>query len=186
MEMQRWSNGDNIEKRCDFTLTNGGRCSNKIEPGCTRCPMHGANKQLEAQETKSLRVYRLAKHQVRVNELSDHGKVKGLREEIAILRLLLEGKFNQCKDEHELLLMSGPIADLVMKIEKIVSSCDRLEKSLGNLLDKTRIKQIASEMLNSVATRVKEVLLEEEVDEDKISEQLLELIATDLLVTLKE
>lgn len=186
MELRKWSKTDDPDLRCDFNLTNGSQCGNLAEPSVSRCPMHGANKQLEATERSSLRLYRLAKFQKRADELTDHAKVKGLREEIAILRILLENKFNQCDDEHQLLLSAGPISDMVMKIEKVVSSCHRLENSLGGLLDKTRIKQIANEMLNSVSTRAKEVLSTEDVDEDKISEKLLELIAADLLECFKE
>lgn len=188
MELQRWTREMPEELRCDFNISTGDRCGNRIVDGCTRCPLHGANKQLQANENKSLRLYRLAKHQGRVDELADHAKVKGLREEIAILRILLEEKWNTCGDEHELMMMSGPISDLVMKIEKLVASCHRLESSLGGLLDKTRIKQIASEMMNSVAQHLTEILKSLIDDEDKLNETtqaILEAVATDVLASLE-
>lgn len=181
MELKRWTKNDPPESRCDFNITNGDQCGNLAEPGVTRCGMHGANKQLGSQENKSLRLYRLAKFQTRVNDFSDHSKIKSLREEIAILRVLLEEKINHCDDTHSLLMSSGPISDLIMKIEKVVASCHRLESSLGNLLDKTRIKQIANELLNSVANRVNEF-----IGDPEIIEQLLESIANDLLKTLEQ
>jgi hypothetical protein len=187
MEMQRWSNTDDPDLRCDFIINTGGQCANRIVDGCTRCPMHGANKQKEAIENKSLRLYRLAKFQNRAEELTDHSKVKSLREEIAILRILLEEKINRCADEHDLLLQSGPISDLVMKIEKIVASCHRLESSLGGLLDKTKIKQIANEMMNSVASRLGEHL-EDELSEDKlrdVTQLILEAVAEDVLASME-
>lgn len=180
MEIQRWLKTDPVEDRCDSIISNGKQCGNRIVPGATRCPMHGANKQLQKAEAASLRLYRLAKFQVRADELTDHSKVKSLREEIAILRILLESKINNCDDTHDLLLQSGPISDLVMKIEKIVASCHRLESSLGGLLDKTRIKQIANEMMNSVAERVSEAL-----DDPEIVSQILELVASDVIKTLE-
>jgi hypothetical protein len=187
MEMQRWTQNDPPEDRCEFILKDDKQCGNKVVSGCTRCPMHGANKQLQAAQNKSLKMYRLAKHQQRVSEFADHNKVKGLRDEIAILRTLLEEKWNRCDNEHELLMNCGPIADLVMKIEKLVSSCHRLESSLGGLLDKTRIKQIANEMMNSVAERLAEFLADV-IPEDElkdVSQTILEAIATDTLEALE-
>lgn len=183
MELRKWSNSDDPDLRCDFNISTGDRCGNFAEPGVSRCPLHGANKQLQAQENNSLRLYRLAKFQTRADQLTDHSKVKSLREEIAILRILLEEKINQCDDTHSLLLMSGPISDLIMKIEKIVASCHRLESSLGGLLDKTKVKQIANEMMNSVATRASEIL--EDIPDTKISE-LLEAVAADVLASMEK
>jgi hypothetical protein len=169
---------DNI--RCDFILTDGRKCLNAAVDGVTRCPLHGANKQLEAKENASLRLYRLAKHQGRIGELSDHSKLKTLNEEVALLRMLLEESWNRCEDTHQLLLASQPLTDLIMKVERVVTSCHKLENSLGGLLDKTRIKQIANEMLNSVAQRTKEVLSKND------HERILELIATDLLRSIND
>ena len=90
MELVRWTKTDPVEERCDFIITDGTPCRNKAELGVSRCPMHGANVQLQAIEQKGLRMYRLAKHQSRINDLTDHSKLKSLREEIAILRLILE------------------------------------------------------------------------------------------------
>lgn len=183
MTLRKWSKTDDPDDRCDFIINSGDQCGNFAADGVARCEMHGANKQLAALENKSLRVYRLAKHGARIAEHADHSKVKGLREEIGILRILLEEKWNSVDNDHELLLMSGPIADLVMKIEKLVASCHRLEASLGGLLDKAKVKQIANEMMNSVNTRINEIL--EDVSPD-LTSKLLEAIAGDVLESLEK
>lgn len=182
MELERWCNDDNPDDRCDFIISNGQQCRNKIVPGATRCPLHGANKQIEKAKRESLNMYRLAKYQNRVDEFASHDKVKGLRDEIGILRMILEEKIVGADDVTELMLRSGPISDFVMKIEKLVSSCHRLEFQLGGLLDKTRIKQIANEMLNSVATRVGEILPDLPEEQQGL---LLESIAGDILAAIE-
>jgi hypothetical protein len=175
--MERWSEG---KERCEAIINSGAQCLNASVPGCTRCEMHGANKELEKQEKASLRLYRLSKHQARANDLTDHAKNKSLKEEIALLRILLEEKWNKCQDEYDLLVNAGPISDLVMKIERLVASCHKLDMSMGGLLDKTKIKQIASEILNSLATH-----LAEQVNDPDIVSLILESVAQDTLKVLE-
>ena len=107
-------------------------------------------------------MYRLAKYQARVDELKEHNEVKTLRNEIGVLRMLLEEKMNRANTDAELVMMAGPISDLVMKIEKLVSSCQRLENSLGNLLDKQQMKNIATQLLNVLTEKVNDLKLSEE------------------------
>lgn len=132
---------DSLE-RCQATFK-GGQCRYKRSINSQYCPMHrgdAGNKQLEE---KSKRMYRLAKYQVRMGEFADDEKVKGLREEIGILRVVLEETILQIKTPGEMLLYSSKIADTVVKIEKLVSSCHRIEASAGMLLDKSAAIQLA-------------------------------------------
>ena len=69
---------------------------------------------------------------------------------------------NRANTDAELVMMAGPISDLVMKIEKLVSSCQRLENSLGNLLDKQQMKNIATQLLNVLTEKVNDLKLSEE------------------------
>jgi hypothetical protein len=161
-------------------LNNGNQCGNKRVDGVTRCPLHGANKKLRAQENSSMRLYRLAKHQKRVGEFADHDKIKSLREEIAILRIMLEERWNSCQDEHELLLQSNNLCNLVMKIEKLVTSCDRLDGRLGNLLDKQAVKNLATSLMQILATELQEFSEVNNIETEAVS-MLLEKIANKFL-----
>ncbi len=188
MELQRWTIGTPDELRCDFILQNGQQCGNMAESGIHRCALHGANKILAAQERKSLRLYNIAVFQSRHNELTDHDKLKSLREEIALLRLMIEARINQCTDTHDLLLQSGPLSDLVMKVEKAVKSCNQLEGSLGDMLDKQKVKNLAAAFMNIIANKIGEYIgaLEDKgiVLEDK-GASLIESIATEFLLLLE-
>ena len=119
--------------------------------------------------TKELRNYRLTKFKQRVSQLSSSDAILSLKEEIGIIRLLIEEKINQCEDTAELMLVSGPLSDLTMKAEKLVTSCNRLDRNLGNLLDKGRVLQFAQTVVQIVSDHVRD----DEILE-KISSQILE------------
>src|SRR2546421_361414 len=83
------------------------------------------------------KIHDIAKWQTRLDEFADNDKIKSLREEIGVLRILLEETMSRCHDTNELLLYSNKISELVIKIEKVVASCHRLENATGMLLDKS-------------------------------------------------
>jgi len=140
--------------RCQC-VTGHGQCYNLAIEGSRYCGAHGGNKAQDVQTQKNLSGYRLAKYQNRLSEFSDSDKIKSLRDEIGILRILIEERFNySCKTETDLLLHSGPLADLVMKVEKLVSSCDRIESKLGLMMDKTQVLQLATEIVEIIGNFV--------------------------------
>jgi len=134
--------------------------------------MHGGNKAGEAKVKQSLRNYQLTRFNARLQQLGDSGEIKSLRDEIAILRMLMEERLNQCRDQMDLIYQSGPISDLVLKIEKVVTSCHKLELSTGSLLDKQAIMQFGSEMISLISTHITD-----EVVLSRISEAIYATIA---------
>lgn len=100
------------------------------------------------------RNYNLKFISTRVNELVDNPGIKSLREEIAILRVVLETTLNRCQTEDEIMMMQGRIGDLVQRIEKLVSSCDRIEKSTSQMLDKSVVIQIAQTLIDIISKHV--------------------------------
>lgn len=157
---------DTSIKRCEADspnrctgATKNGQCPNQaMEIGegkfATHCSIHGGVMEVRAVEGRSQNMYRLAKYGQRVNELANHSGVKGLRDEIGILRMVLEEKMNQIKDESDLVLMSGQISSLVTSIEKTVVSCNKLEMSMGQMLDKQQIIQFAEMVIRLVGEYV--------------------------------
>jgi len=148
-----------------------GQCLNKREPGSDYCIAHGGNKGREKMEKESLKNYRLTKFQAQIQKYVDSPNIKCLRDEVGILRVLMEEKLNQCSDAKDLIYQSGPISDLVIKIEKLVTSCHKLEGSMGSLLDKQAIIQFGSELITLISSEIKD----EEVLAS-ISQKLLTLI----------
>ena len=137
------------EPQCQATVKTG-QCPFRALPGSEYCKMHQGGTKFACARDQQLRNYRLAKWQSRLNEFADNSNIKSLREEIGILRIILEETINKCQDTEELIIYSGKIADNVIKIEKLVSSCHRLELSLGVLLDKTVVLQIADTIIETI------------------------------------
>lgn len=157
---------DDDPTRCQCVIKTRGQCKNKAVEGSQFCMSHGGNSAVAAQQKENIRQYKLAKWSTRMNEFADQPGIKSLRDEIAILRLMLEERLNMCQDSHELLLQSHAISDIVVKIEKLVSSCHRLEGSMGQLLDKQAILHFATNVVDIISNNIEdEQLLNSIADE---------------------
>lgn len=165
----RWNpNVHSPSERCEGTVATGQCPFCKIQ-GTNYCYTHGANKKQESDNAKAIRNYRLQRWQSRVGELADNPNIKSLREEVGILRVILEEMLNQCKDSMDLLLYSHKMSDLVMKIERLVVSCDKLENRMGLLLSKDSILQLAATYVQIINNYVQ-------------NPELIELISQEMLV----
>jgi len=143
--------------RCQAVIATQGQCLNEAVPGTDHCPVHGGNSQAESKEKKQLYNYRLYKWGQRLQELGTSNHVKSLRDEVAVLRLLMEERLMKINDSTDLILQSGPISDLVLKIEKVVSSCHRLESLTGQVLDKQAVLQFANIVIDILNEELKSI-----------------------------
>lgn len=156
--------------RCQ-AITGAGQCQymafyNEDKDRFERnCKMHGG----AALAKNAERNYQFIKYQDRIAHFADSNQVKSLREEIAVLRMLLEETVNKCQNEVDLMIYSNKITDLAIKIEKLVVSCHRLESQLGQTLDKTAVLNIATRMVN---------IISEHVTDQKIIEAIVSSIGT--------
>ena len=154
--------------RCQ-TVNIQGQCNNLAVEGGKNCICHGGNKQIASQKLASLRNYHLTRFQGRVAQLGSSPNIKNLRDEVAILRMMLEERMNTCADANDLLMQSHTLSDLIMKIEKLVTSCNKLEGSLGQVMDKSAILQFANIVINIITTHI-----EDEAAINKIASELME------------
>lgn len=148
--------------RCQGIKHHQGQCTNLAAAYSSFCLCHGGNRGAEAQEKRAVSNYRLTKWQARLEEKTSKTEIKSLRDEIGILRVLMEETLNKCHTDMDLILNSSKIADLAMKIEKLVASCHKLEGSMGKLMDKSAILQFAAEIVDIIGREL-------EGDETKIS-----------------
>lgn len=118
------------------------------------CIKHGGGIKKYHKDMYDTRNYRFQKYQQRINSFADNNQIKSLREEIGIIRMVMEEVINRCKDGTDILMYSQKISDLTMKIEKLVVSCHRLESNLGQTLDKTAMLNIATRMVNIISEHV--------------------------------
>ena len=160
---------ENDPRRCQAVSANG-QCSIKAIDGNIYCPVHAGNSIRKA-ERQSLKNYRITQFNARLQELGNSDGIKSLRDEIGILRLLLEERWNSCQNPNDLIINSGPIKELVSAISDIVSKCHKLEGSMGMLVDKSAIIQFAGRVVKIIG----EDITNEEVL-DRISSKIIKAI----------
>ena len=136
-------------------------CLNKSLTGSRFCAAHGGNKGVESAEAASLKNYRLTKFHKQVQEKEGSSNIKSLTGEIAMLRQMVEEQWNSCEDANDLILKSGPISDLHTKIEKLVNSCNNIDKTLGNLIDKEKVVLFAQTIVSIISPYIPEDKLDE-------------------------
>ncbi len=117
------------------------------------CLAHGGAKVHQSSEKEKIRNYQLtiARWRGKLDDKADAEGIKSLRDEIAILRICLEERLNTCQDAMDLILQSQAISSMVMNIERVVTSCNKLEASMGHLLDKQAVLQFAQVVIGIIA-----------------------------------
>jgi hypothetical protein len=142
--------------RCQ-SVSSRRQCIYESVAGGTVCLAHGGVLIQKAQERQVVRQYQLRLFQSRLNEKADSPGLKTLRDEIGILRIVLEELLNKCELPVDIIIHAGRIESLALKIEKLVSSCHAIEKSSGKLLDKSAILQFASEVVDILSTHLSDL-----------------------------
>lgn len=165
-KFDRWDvKVDHPSERCESTTTHG-QCPFKKGEHSNYCPMHGANKGVIAEKEELKRNYLLRRWKSRVDAFADNDQLKSLREEVGILRMLMEEILNKCEDSTDLLMMSSRISDLAMKIERLVISCDKLENRMGMLLSKNAVIQLAVEYVSIITNHVQDTAVIERISQE--------------------
>lgn len=153
--------------RCQ-SVTAFGQCPNKsVEGDMKLCPIHICAHHSTLAKRDN-RIYNLTKVRARVHELADHGQITSLKEEVGIVRLLLENVLNKCNNENDLLIHTSIISELALKIQKLVKDLHSLDKSTGNLLDKSTILKIAGGMIGIIEKYVTDKVILSKISDDLI------------------
>lgn len=154
----------NDEDRCPTAKGSSGQCPNRVlhvdgERVSDYCSMHGGNRAFLAKKAENLRNYRLSKWQHKLNQKTDSPALKSLSEEIGILRVILEEKLNALNTTTDLIIAAGPVSDLILKIEKLVLSAQKLDEKLGRVLDRAQVIELADRLVS---------VLEEEIESEEV------------------
>lgn len=139
--------------RCQ-TVTSRGQCTQKAVEGSKYCPCHGGNSAITAKKAEDVFRYRATQWSGRMQALAEETNIKSMREELGVLRILLEERLKSCKSTTDLIINSGPMAELVLKIEKLVKSIHELDKDLNQLLDKQILIQYAEQIITIIGKHV--------------------------------
>lgn len=140
-------------RRCKGTVKQG-QCPNLAVPEGTMCRAHGGNKQQLHAANRNIKGLRSSIWQDRIKDFAEEDKIKSLTNEIGILRLLLEERLNTCTDQGDLLLQSAPLSDLVSRVERLVTSCHKLDLQMGGLVNKQALVRFADAIITLVSEHV--------------------------------
>lgn len=133
-----------------------GQCMNLAMEGSDYCAAHGGNKGQESSEKERLRNYKLKCAAIRRNmiEKSHSTGIKSLRDEIALARTVLEEVLNKCDTAVDLILSQNQIQQWIAQIDKLVTSCHKLETSLGMTLDRAAILKLGTAFIDAMTEGV--------------------------------
>jgi hypothetical protein len=152
-----------------------GQCHNISEPGSDFCRAHGG---VDLTEQRNMRGYLLAKaqDQTRLANLSeDLEPVKELRDSISLLHMLIERRWNLVNDDSDLLQACGPLNTMLVSMDKLITSCHKIEQNLGQLLAKHAILNLAKQMVEVLVEELEGIDNYEEII-DRITKRLVDII----------
>ena len=162
----------NDPNRCQANHTSGkSQCTNVAGNGSQYCIAHGGNGGMQAHQKENLRNYQLTRFHAELERHAESSHIKSLKDEIGILRMTLENVLNDCKDTSELLLSVNRTSTLVMQIASVVEKCDKIDKSIGNMLDRVQVSTFSSSIVQIIAENVTD-----DAVLDNISDQILHLL----------
>lgn len=142
--------------RCQGTVTSQGQCPNEAVPGGEYCLVHGGSKIAEREAKRATHNYRVKQYQARLEEKSKSTTLKSLSDEIAVLRIITETVLNECINPSTLVAYSATLADLVLKTEKLVTACHKLDKDLESLVGADELNIFANKIVEIMADFIKE------------------------------
>ena len=150
------------ESRCQAA----NNCRLMRMPFSQYCPVHGGRSAFEKGKKELADLFRLKRYQARLEEMRDHAESSSFRNEIGILRILLEEKMKIVEDQEELLPIHTPgISDLIMKIGKLVQEAQKLELTLGKYLAEDQAAAMISEIIEIMAAHIEDSDVLEEVSQ---------------------
>lgn len=134
-----------------------GQCRNVAMDGLDYCKYHSGS--LAKQEKIGQGIYNLSKarYRSRLGELKEHEQIVSLREEIALTRLLIEERFNNIKNDADLLAAYSTVNSLVLTLERLIKTSHHIEQQLGTLLSKPSVLVLGQVLVQIVGEELQNV-----------------------------
>jgi len=119
------------------------QCMNRSVVGTSHCKAHGGASIAARNERAAIHKFRKTKWYDAIKDEYDQSSVKSLHGEVAVLKMLLTNLVGRIQTESDLMIQTGSISDLVVKIDKVVTSCHKLDKEQSMLVDQATVMQFA-------------------------------------------
>ncbi len=142
--------------RCHGTNAGTAQCKYKRIPPSHYCPIHGGLGNQGLEKRAKLANYKLQQYSERVGELATSPEIKSLREEIGIVRMVLENILNQCTSANLLLTYTDKLSSLAGQISRLIETAQKLEERNSNLLDRKVVIVIADQIIDTIKLFVKD------------------------------
>lgn len=161
-------------RRCQGNFPDS-QCWNFAEHGSDYCAGHGGVSTALIEEQ---RMYNLVEvqHRQSLTKFADHDAIKSLREEIGLVRLLIERRLNLVKNDTDLMAACGPVNTMLLTVERLVKSAHSLEQSLGSLLSKQTVARLGQALCQIVVEELEGIENYEAII-DRISERVVSTIS---------
>lgn len=148
--------------RCQALRGDQGQCINMSVEGSEYCPAHGGNRGAAKLREAERKLYEANKY-LNIANKRDNNALLTLTTEVAALKSLIEARLKLIHDDHSFVMHSQVVGDLIMKSEKLVSSCVRLQEKLGNMMSAEQALQFADDVQNAIREEVKDVSIIERI-----------------------
>jgi hypothetical protein len=157
----------NDPDRCQW-IREDGQCPHEAIDGSPFCKSHTSVK------VDPLKHYMLTNQVVRGGAERHNAvdEIKSLREEIALTRAMIETRLNMTDGEADFISSMGIVHQYLATVEKLVTSCHRMDTNLGNLLNKSSILNLAQELVTVISEELEDVPGRDEII-DRISEKII-------------
>lgn len=103
-------------------------------------------------------------------------EIKSLRDEIALIRALIEKRINLIQSDAEFIAAMPTIQSAMMTVEKLVSSCHTMETKLGLLLNKGSLLSLAQTIIHIISEALEGVPNRNEIVE-QVGQEIVKAIA---------
>lgn len=160
------------DNQCITTLKGSGRqCPNMCIEGSEHCAVHGGLVDAESARKKQYEQTKLEFWLQQIKKETESDTSRSLKEEIGILKILLKSHLGMCNGHNDLIIYSAQIQSVILSIEKVLSSFVKIEKTMGELLNREELAVFADTVIRIIAKEVKDPEII-----DNISKQILEVI----------
>ena len=95
------------------------------------------------------------KYRTRLAQLNSQGSdIKSLREEIALIKLMVEQRFNMIKTDTDFIAACGPINQMLLTAERLVKTANQIENDLGLVLGKEVLFKLAEQWIDLIIREI--------------------------------
>lgn len=151
-----------------------GQCRNVAEPRSEYCRAHGGSDALALEEERSM--YLLTRHRGKVARFAEHEEAKTLRDEIAMVRTLIQEHWNRMDNtDAGLISSSGELNRLWTTLDKLMKTGEAIDRNHNLTLSKTTIIVFGREVVSILKEELKGVP-EFEDKIDRITTRMLDTI----------